>query len=201
MDDDEHVTFDEDPFLFTILLVISFGLTCMAGLMSGLTLGLMSMDATQLEVLRRTGTPQEQNWAGIIIPVIKNQHLLLVTLLLCNACASEALPLFLDKLADPVTAVVLSVTVVLIFGEIIPQAICSRYGLQVGAYSAWFVNLLMTITYPISYPIGKLLDSLLGSDHSALFRLVSMAASDQVDEIGVWSVSHFLLQLFVGGQS
>ncbi len=33
----------------------------------------------------------------------------------------QALPLFLDRLADPITAVVLSVTVVLIFGE----ALCS----------------------------------------------------------------------------
>ena len=30
-------------------------------------------------------------------PVIENQHFLLVTLLLCNACAMEALPLFLDR--------------------------------------------------------------------------------------------------------
>ena len=29
----------------------------------------------------------------------------------------QALPLFLDRLADPITAVVVSVTVVLIFGE------------------------------------------------------------------------------------
>lgn len=100
MDDGNHVSFNDDPFLFTLYLCISAGLTCMAGLMSGLTLGLMSLDATQLEVLRRTGTPEEMKYASIIMPVIKNQHLLLVTLLLCNACPSEALPLFLDRLAD-----------------------------------------------------------------------------------------------------
>lgn len=176
MDDGNHVSFNDDPFLFTLYLCISAGLTCMAGLMSGLTLGLMSLDATQLEVLRRTGTPEEMKYASIIMPVIKNQHLLLVTLLLCNACASEALPLFLDRLADPFTAVLVSVTVVLIFGEIIPQAVCSRYGLLVGAYSAWFVNLLMIITLPLSWPIAKLLDLLLGSEHSALFRRSQLKA-------------------------
>ena len=51
-------------------------------------------------------------------------------------------------------------------GEIIPQAVCSRYGLLVGAYSAWFVNLLMIITLLLSWPIAKLLDLLLGSEHS-----------------------------------
>jgi hypothetical protein len=31
----------------------------------------------------------------------------------------QALPIFLDRLADPVTAVLLSITVVLIFGEML----------------------------------------------------------------------------------
>jgi metal transporter CNNM len=38
----------------------------------------------------------------------------------------EALPIFLDKLIDPYVAILLSVTAILIFGEVIPQAVCSR---------------------------------------------------------------------------
>ena len=77
--------------------------------------------------------------------VVSKPHHTLVTLLLCNAFALEvrarnlmiarlpplcsaadqagilqALPIFLDRLVDPVTAVVLSVTVVLFFGELHP---------------------------------------------------------------------------------
>lgn len=104
----------------------SVGLVIMAGLMSGLTLGLMSLDAVDLEVLKRSGTPTEQRYAAAIMPIVKNQHFLLVTLLLCNAVAMEALPLFLDKLTDPYTAIIVSVTAVLLFGEIIPQAVCTR---------------------------------------------------------------------------
>jgi CBS domain containing-hemolysin-like protein len=48
-----------------------------------------------------------------------------------SLCASQALPIFLDKLVDPVTAVLLSVSVVLVIGEILPQAVCRSYGLQV----------------------------------------------------------------------
>jgi hypothetical protein len=51
-----------------------------------------------------------------------------VTLLLCNACAMEALPLFLDTVTDPATAIIVSVTAVLVFGEVLPQAVCSRWG-------------------------------------------------------------------------
>jgi metal transporter CNNM len=45
---------------------------------------------------------------------------MLVTLLLCNAGAMEALPIFLDHLLPSWAAIVCSVTGVLAFGEIIP---------------------------------------------------------------------------------
>jgi metal transporter CNNM len=65
-------------------------------------------------------------------PLLQTGHQLLVTLLLCNALVVEALPIFLDRLGlSSVQAVLLSVTAVLIAGEIIPQAICTKYGLQV----------------------------------------------------------------------
>lgn len=41
---------------------------------------------------------------------------------------------------------------------------CSRYGLQVGAYSAWFVRALMALCAVIAWPISKILDALLGHD-------------------------------------
>ena len=50
-------------------------------------------------------------------------------------------------------------------GEIIPQALCTRYGLQIGAYSAWFVRALMAVTSPLTFPISKILDWLLGTEH------------------------------------
>ncbi len=105
---------------------MSVALVLVAGIMSGLTLGLMSLDVVDLQVLIRSGTDKEKRYAAAIEPLVKHQHYLLVTLLLCNAAAMEALPLFIDRLADPVTAIVISVTAVLLFGEIIPQAVCSR---------------------------------------------------------------------------
>lgn len=42
-----------------------------------------------------------------------------------------------------------------ILDQIIPQAICSRYGLSVGANFVWLVRILMIVCYPIAYPIGK----------------------------------------------
>ena len=51
-------------------------------------------------------------------------------------------------------------------GEIFPQAVCQHHGLVIGAYSAWFVRLLMLATAPVSWPISKVLDYVLGEDNS-----------------------------------
>jgi metal transporter CNNM len=136
----------------------------------------MSLGLVELEILQRSGTDAEKAQAAAILPVVQKQHQLLVTLLLCNAAAMEALPLFLDRMFHPVVAVILSVTFVLAFGEVIPQAICTRYGLAVGANFVWLVRILMVICYPIAYPIGKILDCALGHNESALFRRAQLKA-------------------------
>jgi metal transporter CNNM len=53
--------------------------------------------------------------------------------------------------------------------------VCKRYGLQVGAFFAHAVRLTMVLTAPISWPIGKLLDYILGEE-TALFRRAEFRA-------------------------
>lgn len=138
--------------------------------MSGLTLGLMSLSQVDLEVIAKAGRPEDRKNALKILPVVKDQHLLLCTLLIGNSLAMEALPIFLDDLVPAWGAVLLSVTLILVFGEIIPQSFCTRYGLTVGASTAWIVRILLFVFFPLSYPISKFLDWLLGKGHFALFR-------------------------------
>ncbi|XP_061336388.1 DUF21 domain-containing protein At2g14520-like isoform X3 [Gastrolobium bilobum] len=155
---------------FFVHIVVIVFLVLFAGLMSGLTLGLMSLSLVDLEVLAKSGTPQDRIHAEKILPVVRNQHLLLCTLLICNAASMEALPIFLDSLVTAWGAILISVTLILLFGEIIPQSVCSRYGLAIGATVAPFVRVLVWICYPVAFPISKLLDFLLGHRHEALFR-------------------------------
>ncbi|XP_056160265.1 DUF21 domain-containing protein At2g14520-like [Syzygium oleosum] len=156
--------------MFWVYLVVCISLVCFAGLMSGLTLGLMSLSLVDLEILAKAGQPQDRKNAAKILPLVKNQHLLLCTLLICNSIAMEALPIFLDALLPAWASVVISVTLILAFGEIIPQAVCSKYGLSVGAKLSFVVRLLVIVAFPIAYPISKALDWLLGKGHSALLR-------------------------------
>ncbi|CAM6110966.1 unnamed protein product [Calypogeia fissa] len=157
-------SYDFWAYIAAILCLLLF-----AGLMSGLTLGLMSLSLTDLEVIKQSGSPRDRINAGKIIPVVKRQHLLLVTLLVGNAMAMEALPLFLDSLVSTWMAILISVTLLLMFGEILPQAICSQYGLAVGATMAPVVKVLLVIMFPIAWPVSKLLDKILGTKHNDLF--------------------------------
>lgn len=168
-----------------IYAVISTCLVLFAGFVSGLSLGLMSQDKVDMMVLMRSGTAKEKGYASRIMPVIKDTHFTLVTLLLCNAIALEALPIFLNKIIGEVTAIILSVTVVLVFGEIVPQALCVRYGLVIGAYSAWLVRVLRIVTFPVSYPVSKVLDWAMGANHTVLFKrqqLKALVAIHHADE-------------------
>ncbi|RZB91153.1 DUF21 domain-containing protein [Glycine soja] len=155
---------------FSLYVLVIIGLVCFAGLMAGLTLGLMSFGLVDLEVLIKSGRPQDRIHASKIYPVVKNQHLLLCTLLIGNSLAMEALPIFLDSLVHPAAAILISVTLILMFGEILPQATCTRYGLTVGATLAPLVRVLLIVFFPLSYPISKVLDWMLGKGHAALLK-------------------------------
>nr|GLL17004.1 DUF21 domain-containing protein At2g14520-like isoform X1 [Ipomoea trifida] len=72
-----------------------------------------------------------------------------------NPVSVQALPIFLDDLVPDLVAILFSVTLILLFGEIIPQSVCSRYGLAIGAAVAPAVRVLMWFWFPVAYPISK----------------------------------------------
>jgi metal transporter CNNM len=135
----------------------------LAALAAGLTLGLLGLDPLVLLIKERAGPdPQERQMARKLLPVIQQHHRLLVTLLLLNAMANEALPLFLEALVSPALAVIISVTLVLFFGEIIPSAIFTGPDqLHIATKLLPLVRVILWLAYPIAVPIAKLLDVLL----------------------------------------
>jgi metal transporter CNNM len=157
-------------WLYLIYCTCSVILVLFAGLCSGLTLGLLSIDKLSLNILLKAGTEKEIKYAKKLEPILKRHHLLLVTLLLWNALAMEALPLFLDRFVPEFLAILLSVTFVLVFGEVIPQAVIQKYGLAVGGNLSWVVRLLMVIAFPIAWPVSLVLDCMLGKDHVTYYK-------------------------------
>ncbi len=94
-----------------------------------------------------------------------------MTLLLSNVLTNETLPIVFDSvLGGGVSAVAISTVSIVIFGEIIPQALCVRYGLAIGAAFVPPMLALMYLMYPIAYPVAKLLDYLLGDDEGTVYK-------------------------------
>ena len=138
-------------------------LAVFAGAMSGLTVGYLSIDMLILEIKLISGTEQEKIYASKIKKIISDHHWILVTLLLCNALACEVVPILLDKLVNEMMAIVISVTVLLFVGEIVPQALCTGPNqMKIAAFLAPFTYSLMIITYPLSFPIAKFMDCVVG---------------------------------------
>ena len=137
--------------------------TICAAMAAGLTMGMVSIEPLQLLIKMRVGTSQEKEHAQAILPLVRQHHRLLVSLLLVNSLANEALPLFLEKIVPEYVAVLLSVTLVLVFGEIVPAAIFTGPNqISIAASCAPMVNKLMFVLSPIAVPIAKLLDYFLG---------------------------------------
>lgn len=158
---------DRDYYFF-----ISAVLVLLGGVFAGLTLGLMGQDEIYLKVISSSGTPQEQRLAKKVLGLInRGKHWVLVTLLLSNVITNETLPIVLDRcLGGGWQAVFSSTVLIVVFGEIIPQSVCVKYGLQVGAFFAPFVLVLMYVMYPVAYPIAALLDYMLGEDHGTMYK-------------------------------
>ncbi|KAI0674529.1 hypothetical protein C8Q78DRAFT_967399 [Trametes maxima] len=153
---------------FAVLIPV---LVLLSGLFAGLTLGYMSLDETQLHVLSISGTPKQKKYADKILPIRKNGHLLLISLLLANMIVNEALPIISEPvLGGGIESVVVSTVLIVIFSEIIPQSLCTRYGLAIGAQMAWFVRILILLIGIVSWPVAKLMELILGPHHGIMYR-------------------------------
>ncbi|KAJ5580411.1 hypothetical protein N7450_006712 [Penicillium hetheringtonii] len=149
-------------------LSLSAALVVISGAFAGLTIALMTKDEIYLKVIAAAGEAiDQQNASKIIALLSQEKHWILVTLLLGNCIASEALPVILDRIVHGgLLAVLGSVTLIVIFSEIIPQSIFARYSLKIGAYMVPFVTAFMHLLAPVAWPVGKLLDLCVGYSHA-----------------------------------
>uniref|UniRef100_A0A8B9K2Y9 Metal transporter n=1 Tax=Astyanax mexicanus TaxID=7994 RepID=A0A8B9K2Y9_ASTMX len=164
------------PLWLQVILIC--GLLVLSGMFSGLNLGLMALDPMELRIVQSCGTDKEKKYARKIEPIRREGNYLLCSLLLGNVLVNTTLTILLDDLiGSGVGAVVASTIGIVIFGEIVPQALCSRHGLAVGANTILLTKFFMLLTFPLSYPVSKLLDCVLGQEMGTVYnreKLVEM---------------------------
>ncbi|XP_010982783.3 metal transporter CNNM4 isoform X2 [Camelus dromedarius] len=157
------------PLWLHIVLVMV--LLVLSGIFSGLNLGLMALDPVELRIVQNCGTQKERRYARKIEPIRRKGNYLLCSLLLGNVLVNTSLTILLDNLiGSGIMAVASSTINIVIFGEIVPQALCSRHGLAVGANTIILTKLFMLLTFPLSFPISKLLDFFLGQEIRTVYN-------------------------------
>ncbi|XP_046658340.1 unextended protein isoform X2 [Homalodisca vitripennis] len=155
------------PLWLQLLIIV----TCLSfsSLFSGLNLGLMSLDRTDLRIICNTGTESERRYARTILPVREHGNYLLCSILLGNVMVNSTFTILLDDMTSGLVAVVVSTLLIVVCGEITPQAVCSRHGLAIGAKTIHITKVVMVLTFPLAYPISKILDWALGEEIGAVY--------------------------------
>lgn len=157
-----YVKQDYLPLYMKIFVIAC--LLLLSGLFSGLNLGLMALDKNELQVIISCGSETEKRYARAIEPVRRRGNYLLCSILFSNVLVNSTIAVLLEELTSGIVAVMTSTIFIVMFGEILPQAFCSRHGLAVGAKTVSITYFCMIVTFPLSYPVSFCLDWALGEE-------------------------------------
>uniref|UniRef100_A0A3Q3RLM4 Metal transporter n=1 Tax=Mastacembelus armatus TaxID=205130 RepID=A0A3Q3RLM4_9TELE len=151
-------------------VLVSVLLLGLSALFSGLNLSLLALDPVELQVLQNSGTDKEQNYARKIESVRRHGNYVLCTLLLGNAIINASLAVWMCQILGMTwLSTVICAFGIFFIGEILPHSVASRHGLAIASKTIWVTRLLMVLSFPISYPISKLLDLILNQEISNFY--------------------------------
>jgi metal transporter CNNM len=150
------------PVPFNYILI--FFLVCLSALFSGLTLGLLGLDVVGLEIIIGGDNEIVKKAAQQILPIRKRGNLLLCTLLFGNVATNSLLSILMANMTSGVIGFLSSTIMIVIFGEIIPQALCSRHALAIGQKSLPLVKFFIFLFFLAAYPLSVVLDYFLGEE-------------------------------------
>lgn len=142
-----------------ILIFIGF-----SGLCSGLNVSLLALDISDLKRKAKLGNKAAQR----VLPLRRNSHLTLAAILLVNVAAVSATSLVLEHAFNGLIAGIVTTLLIVIFGEIFPQALLSKRALFYMSFATPLLKAMILITYPVSKPLQLLLDKLLGTEQHQL---------------------------------
>jgi metal transporter CNNM len=172
------------PLYVQIIMIVL--LIIMSAFFSGLTLGLMGLDKTGLEIVMEGDDERFKEYATKIYPLRKRGNLLLCTLLLGNVAVNSLLSILTADKFGGTVGLLSSTFLIVIFGEITPQAFCQRYSLEVGSAMVPVVRVILVLLYPIAFPLSYALDKALGEElattysSSEMLKLLQIHVAEEV---------------------
>lgn len=140
----------------TLVVIIVIFLLLTAAICSGLNIAVMALDLSDLKRKAELGDKQAKR----VLPLRQNVHLLLGSILFTNVAAASATAIVLSEFLNGVVAGILSTFLLVIIGEVFPQALFSKNSLAWTSRFSPLLKLMIFITYPASKPLQLLLDKL-----------------------------------------
>lgn len=136
---------------------------------NGVNIGVLGIDESYLELLTKGPfeSKKEENeakLASVLIPLRKKGNQLLVTVLLGCSITNTSISILMAEAEGDLSGFLISTVLTMLFGEIFPQALCNRFGLQIGAYSRLILYFFYYALYIVTYPIAAVIDKVLGDD-------------------------------------
>jgi len=165
------ISIEQFPALNYLLVIF---LVLHSGLFAGLTLGLLGLDKIGLEIVMGGDNKELAEYARIIYPIRSNGNFLLCTLLLGNVATNSLLSIILADISSGVVGFVSSTALIVLFGEVIPQSVCSRHALWIGSRSINVLKFYMFLFYPFSKPLSMVLNWVLGEEIGTIHTRVEL---------------------------
>jgi metal transporter CNNM len=150
--------------ILLIILPILF-LIVASAIFSGLNIALMSLDPSELRRQKKLGSKA----AAKILPFRQNIHLSLASIILTNIAIISATSLVLDQHLSGLAAGALGTLLIVVFGEMLPQALFAKNALQWTARFSWLLRLTTIAAFPIAKPLQLLLDRIVGHRQNRLY--------------------------------
>jgi metal transporter CNNM len=117
----------------------------------------MSLDIQDLRRKAKLGNHDAKR----VLPLRRNTHLTLSAILLTNVAAVSASSLVLESVLYGVFAGLISTLLIVVFGEILPQAFIVRRSLYFMSRFSRLLRFMIIVTYPVAKPLQLLLDNIL----------------------------------------
>jgi metal transporter CNNM len=164
--------------MHTLLLPLEVAiLVGLSALCSGLNIALMSLEVADLRRKAKLGNIDAKR----VLPLRRNGHLSLAAILLTNVAAVSATSLVIENVAGGLVAGIAATLLIVVFGEIIPQALFVRRALAFCALCSPALKGMIVVTYPVSKPLQLLLDKLFAEEAQTL---------DSRQELGLLITEH-----------
>ncbi|KAH9589048.1 CNNM protein [Trypanosoma melophagium] len=161
----------------------------LSAVFAGLTIGIMCMDTLTIDIIANSGPEPDRTYASQILPLRRQGHQTLCTLVLSNMLMNVLVVQETSKIIDIINDLestglvqqamdqnealagfIVSTVIIIIFTEILPMSICkSKYSLRIAAAGCILVRIAMVLVYPVAMPLGKLLDCFVPHDAGQIY--------------------------------